>query len=669
MRLFRRKKEKKEKEKEELEFAGLEEILYAHGFAREPISEKLPRTLYEKLCFICERILPVDPDEKTKARMERAIEIAHLNITPRGAASLTLLSCGILSSLAFLLIVSKLLFGVGLTLGHGLLLITLAVPLAYYLYTYPMRLQRVFISRIGGDITMMILYMVIYLRDSPNLEGAISFAARNLTGPLAKDLKKLLWDLEIGRYFSVDDALMAYLSRWSCERYFVEAFQLMRTAIKQPTEKRLRMLDEVINVILRGSKERAKGFVHEMRMPVMLVHALGILLPVMGLVMFPIVGIFLAVKGEILFIGYDILLPIALYFFINHVLETRPPTFARIQIREHPLMPRKGRFRLGKKLELPCFWFTLLVSSPLIALASYLFLTAGRDNFFQSIFLTVAIAFAVFLYNYLSSFQRVKIRNEIQEIEQEFAEALFQLGHQTSTGTPIEVAIERATQSIGDLTIKKFYERILHNMRTFGMSFKEAIFNEKTGAILYYPSNLIRNVMRIVADAAKRGAEAASITMLAIARYLKNLSEMQSAILDMLGDVITSLRFQAYVLTPFVSGVIVTMGVVMIGLISRLMAAIQKIKLKGQAGQAGLPLLPWAKLGITTGEFQLICGIYFIETSLIIAAFISSIMYGEDEIGKRDLAAKILVFGGVIYLVSLLISYFIFYPMTVGMLK
>jgi hypothetical protein len=56
--------------------------------------------------------------------------------------------------------------------------------------------------------------MIIYMRSSPNLEGAIKFAAQNLEGPLAWDLRKLLWDIETGKYSSADAALVDYVYKW-----------------------------------------------------------------------------------------------------------------------------------------------------------------------------------------------------------------------------------------------------------------------------------------------------------------------------------------------------------------------------------------------------------------------------------------------------------------------
>ena len=633
-------------------------------FKKEEKLARMPRNLYEKLCNLSEKILPVEPDEATKRKIEHAIKLAHLHITPVGAASLTLLTCAAISGAAFLLILSKLLFGIGLSLGYGLLTILFAVLFSYYLYIYPLHLERRYLAKIGSEITMMILYMVIYLRNSPNLEGAIEFAARNLSGELAFDLRKILWDVEVGIYTTVDEALIDYLLLWQSDRYFVEAIQLMRTSLEQPEDKRIAMLDEAVNLVLSGTHEKAKNFAQQMKMPILMIHALGILLPVMGLVLFPIIGIFLDVRSEILFIGYDVLLPLAVYFFIYNVLEVRPVTISQVTMEEHPNMPPPGKFALGR-FYVPVSLAAALAASPLLLMGTYFYFLSGSDNLYPSLIITLGMVVFAFLFYFLSSFQRIRIREEITKVEQEFTEALFQLGNQVSTGAPVEIAIERATRSIGELSIKRFFDIILRNMRNLGMTFREAVFDEEYGAVLYYPSRLIKSVMRIIVDSAKKGIGVAALTMLSISRHLKNLAETQTRIHDMLSDVVSSLRFQAFLLTPLIAGIIVTMAAVIIGILNKLTSAVKHAAITGETGYI-TPFLPWGKLHVTPGEFQLICALYFIETSILISTFINWIENGGDEIYKQRMAARVLAIGSVVYFISFFVSYGVFAPITIG---
>ena len=71
--------------------------------------ENYPKQLsaYEKLCNISEKILKVSPDKKQEPLIRKQIETCHLNVTPSGTVSFTLLATivigffgGILSALS-----------------------------------------------------------------------------------------------------------------------------------------------------------------------------------------------------------------------------------------------------------------------------------------------------------------------------------------------------------------------------------------------------------------------------------------------------------------------------------------------------------------------------------------------------------------------------------------
>ena len=634
-------------------------------FKREEMLSRKLRTLYEKLCHLSEGILKVEPDKQTREKIERAIEVAHLNITPRGVASLTILSCFMTCLVAFILMLTSVLFGFGLSVGQGLMVFGFSVPLAYYLYTYPMKLEKRYMIRVGSELSFLILYMVIYMRESPNLEGALEFAAKNLSGPLALDMRKLLWDVEIGKYKSVDEALINYVTLWVGERYFVEAIQLLRSSNQQVGERRIMILEESMELVLSGTREKAKYYSQGLKMPILMIHALGILLPVMGLVMFPIMGIFLDIRSESLFIGYDIILPLVLYFFISDTLESRPITFSRISITHHPDIPPPNKFAVKTRKGtyfLPVIPVAVLAALPFLILGTILYFSAKpADNLNQSVIITTGIVVGMFTYYYLSSFQKVGIREETRKIEAEFTEALFQLGNQVSSGAPIEVAVDRSTKAISGLSIRNFFEIILRNIRRLGMTFSEAIFDKEYGAIRHYPSRLLGSVMRIVVDSSRKGVQVASMTMLNISRYLKNLHENQERIHDMLEDVLSSLKFQGYLLTPLVSGIIVTMASVIINIMGKLSATMQNLK---STSAAMTPFIPWGQLSISPGEFQLVCSIYFLETTMLVGLFINGIENGEDDTGKQSMIAMLILFGYIVYIMSLFVTLSVFSPIT-----
>ena len=273
--------------------------------------ETKPKTKYEIACAFSEKILPIRPNEKMKEKLEDNIKAAFMHATPKGVLSFS----AIIGLLLFALTFSLIYLGIGGVMG--IVLLIFAAGTTYYVYNYPTMQARVIGMKMSSDTVLAILYMVIYMRTSPNLEGALKFAAQHLKGPLSWDLKKLIWDIEVGVHSSADAALIDYVYKWKDKnKEFSEALHLLRGVAVEPSRRNI-IFDETISVILNGTRERAKHYAAGLRMPMMLIHAMGVLLPVMGLVMFPIVMIFMAdvVKPAFVFLGYDILLPAFLLFF------------------------------------------------------------------------------------------------------------------------------------------------------------------------------------------------------------------------------------------------------------------------------------------------------------------------------------------------------------------
>src|SRR3989338_4643616 len=512
----------------------------------------LPRTLYEKSCRISAAIINIKPDAKTAKKLEEVIEFSHLKITPIGVASLTIIFSLLTTIPTILLMMLTFFTPISiLPFGYGMLVMGISLFFVVYIYNYPFHLKSEYESEVSSEIVTMILYMAMYMRNNPNLEGAVKFASENLSGSIGLELKKMLWDVEVGNFVSMQEALLSYTEKWAKKREFVEAVELLITSMKQVGEKRIILLDETVNIVLEGSREEARHFNQQLKLPVMVVHALGIVLPVMGLVLFPVVAVFLNVSSSILFIGYDIILPLILYFVITGILETRPATFSKIDISENPDVPPEGKFASGKKLY-KAWHFGLLVGAAIIAFGILLLfneISAEGKNFegiIPALVISFGIATGLGVYNILLSKQRLAVRKKTREIETEFAEALFQLGNQISGGGPVELSLEHSMERIQNLKIKDLFGRALKNMKMLGLTFQQSFFDKEYGAIRFYPSKLIKSIMRTVVESTKKGVKTASVAMLSISKYLKGLHDTQEDVKEELNDTLSSLKFQSY---------------------------------------------------------------------------------------------------------------------------
>ena len=619
-------------------------------------------SLYEKVCGISETVLPINPPQKEK--FESAIKFAHIDITPKGAFGFAILFT-ILFALSFLLI--GFLLNILFNIPYLLFISAFAATIFYYLYSMPFTIATSFRIRASSEMVLAIVYMSIAMKVVPNIEYAIKFAATNLTGPLARDLKKILWDVYTGNFVSINDALEPFMEKWKRENEeFVKAIFLIKSAFFESSEKRNKMLAEAINVALNGTKERMKGYAQELKSPLTVLNALGILLPIIGLVFFPIMSIFLPdiIQPAFLVIGYNVILPIVIYWMMKTYLEKRPATFHQPNLSKYPKFAHE-------KILSPLLIISLIIASVATGFSYYQY-SLAKEAFSTSVLLysmivTWGLSGGIILYTVLTTINKIKIREEIVQIESELGEVLFQLGTQVTRGMPIENALQTSLPRIKDLKISKMVEKILYNMESFGMTFNAAVFDKNAGAINYFPSNLIEAVMKAVTEISKGGMAALSDAMLAISTYLRNMHEVEEELKDLLEDVSSTMGMQALILAPLSSGIVVSMSALVIRLMTVLKIAVDKIQSSfssyGPAGAAGggivISIINLNDIMSIYG-FQLIVGIYLIEVVAMISIFTSIIKYGDESIMKKYTLGKTLAIAIVIYSIVLLGAYFAF---------
>ncbi len=624
---------------------------YYKIYQEEEIKAAEIKTLYQKLAKKAGKILRIEPDEKTKQILQEAIDFAHLNITPSDAVSFSILLFLILG------VVGIALFFLNIFSLVSLMLYFLAVTLlTYYYYYYPVRLKKIYELKAGSELVMMILHMVIYMRNFPNLEGAVKFASENLSGPLALDLRKLLWDVENAVYNSMEEALLNFSLKWRKDfRELSDAINAIIYSLYTSGERRIAMLNESVKIILDGIKERSEQYALKLKSPIEMVNALGILLPTLTLTMLPIISIFLGdiVSVKVLIAGYNLLLPMFLIFIIKNILDERVITLPQPDISLHPNLPKKGCFRLYN-LEIPSILVSILIAIPFLA---YGYSVLESMNIYQSLVISFGIFLSVSSYFYLNSFQKVKIRNDILKLEEEFRELLFALGQEIKRGIPLESAIEKVIPTLRGTSSKNFLSKIVDNIKFRGYSLREAVFG-KEGAIHNYPSKLIHSIVRAIVDAAEKGTEIISRIMLSISKYLEDMHKLQNEIEEKFSEIVGSMSMQAKILIPFLCGIMNVLAYMMIKVITQIGATMKSLPITNQAAVPYASFLAslWQSLSITPASFQIVMGIYALEAIAILSWFINGIIVGEDEISLHYTIGKNLMFGGILYILITLIG-------------
>jgi len=286
----------------------------------------------------------------------------------------------------------------------------------------------------------------------------------------------------------------------------------------------------------------------------------------------------------------------------------------------------------------------------------------------MSMLIIIGVGMIISIFLILSNLQKSRIETSVYKMESEFEIALFQLGNRISGGTPLEMAVEKAEDDVKDMEIAKLFGITLRNMRTFGMTFESALVHPKIGSLRYYPSRLIRNVMRTVTDTAKRGVQYASESMLTVSKYLKSVRETQEYMKDLMSETTSSMQFQAYAMAPLVSGLIVAMSQVIIQVLVILGRRLDDMGFEAVFGIDAGKILG-STSAVTAGMFQIIIGIYLVEVIIILAIFITKINRGEDKVAQWYMAGKMIIVALTIYFLVAVGTSMLFGEMISGALQ
>ncbi|MFA5071415.1 MAG: hypothetical protein WC511_03560 [Candidatus Pacearchaeota archaeon] len=678
----------------------VENVNFSQSYTKfkEEMSPELSR--YEKWCNSLGNIIKLKVSSKDEEKVKRDLEIAHLDLEPWQPVSFSIM---VFIAVFFV----GLIFSVAITLFSGdaanfpllffVLIMFVALFLFYFVSNYPTRLANKWRLKASSQMVPAILYIVVYMRHTPNLEKAISFASQHLQYPLALDFKKIFYNVQIGKFSTIKESLDNYLMVWrdySVE--FIESFHLIESSLFEPDNaKRIQTLEKALQVVLDGVYDKMLKFTHEVKSPLTNVYMLGVVLPTLALALLPLAS---AMVGDYLkwyhvFILFNLIVPFFVFFLTDKIMFLRPGGHGETGLLErNPLYPTYK----SKKPFYKAFWiclpliligllpliFQLTPIPTLIGLKQdYTFTEIGLSFFgdesvfgFRDVggkltgpFGIGALIFGLFFTLGVALFFSMAFKNKTKELiverektkqlEVEFNNSLFQLGNRIGNGTPPELAFSKVAESTKGLKTEDFFRRVNYNIMQMGMSVEAAIFDEKRGAIAYYPSDLIATSMKVLVEAAKKGLTIAALSIISISEYVKNINKITERLRDMLAEIVSDMKSNMTFLAPLLSGVVIGLSAMITEILSKL--SISSLSESGVSNlgslDAILSIFDMTAM-IPPYLLQISVGIYLIEIIFILTGTLVIIDSGDDPLEKTNKTGKNLRTGIGLYFVTALIS-------------
>lgn len=677
-------------------------------------------SFYENACNFCEKLIKVSPGPNDLPKIQAAIKTSHLNMTPSGAYSFAMLIPTVIavfgSLFAYIIPSEPSFFFVFFFLIAGL-------ALYFPLQKLPLMIADSWRMKSSNQMILAVFFIVTYMRHTSNLERAIDFAANHLSPPLSLDLKKIIWDVQTETYDNIKDSLEAYLDTWkSTNAEFVESLHLVESSLYEGSEeRRIELLEKSLELILEETYEKMMHYAQNLKSPITMLHMMGIILPILGLVILPLVVSFMeGVSWYHLAVVYNLVLPIAVYYMGKNILSKRPTGYGQGDASEQNPNLKKykniilklggtdfsinpatisiiigGVLLIAGLLPLilhavaPGFdivydsesggFVTLSDSStykgtPKFSLLEYkkgqtadsvtgefpLLGPYGLGATILSLLLPMGIAFGIGFFYKSRSKNVIKIRENTKALEKEFASALFQLGNRLADGLPAEIAFDRVANTMENTVSGSFFKAISANIRRLGMGVEEAIFGPKKGALLAFPSNIIESSMKVLVESSKKGPLIASKAVLGVSKYIKEIHRVDERLKDIMEDIISSMRSQITFLTPVISGIVIGITSMVSSIIGRLSTQLaQGAATSGNAATVGNVLQLFGDT-IPTYYFQLIVGFYVVQIIYIMTVLSNGIENGEDKLNEEYQIGKSMISSTRLYCITALIIIIIF---------
>ncbi len=659
-------------------------------------------TRYEKWCRTLGNSIKIKLAEKDRKKIQKDIEIAHLDVEPGQVMGVALFSLLIVFFTGLILSVAIYLITGNFPILFIFLILITSAFLFYYFYSTPGRLANKWRLKASSQMVPCILYVVVYMRHTSNLERAIRFASQHLQAPLSLDFKKIFWDVETGKFSTIKESLDAYLETWrGYSLEFIESFHLIESSLYEPSnDRRIATLERALQVILDGVYNKMLKYSRTIRSPLTNLYMLGIILPTLGLALLPLASTLLNSETTLfswyhVVVLFNLIIPFLVFYLTTEILLKRPGGHGESSLLElNPLYPKYKSKKPYYKALLIClplliigllpFIFQYTPLPELVGLEKdYTFQEIGITSFgnmkffdFQlndtgktvgpfgivAVILSLFIPLSVGLFFSISYSEKtkelIKARKESKSLEKEFTSSLFQLGNRLGDGLPAEVAFSKVAESSRGTPSENFFKIVNVNLHQAGMSLEESIFNERRGALIYYPSSLIRMSMRILIESVKKGLNVAAISLMSISQYIKNIDKINERLRDLLAEVVSDMKSNMTFLAPLLAGIVVGLA----SMITLILVKLESItNIESVDTGIGVNISQFTTLFQVQGMIppyflQAAIGIYIIQIIFILTGTLVTVDAGEDKLRKMSETANNLKFGLTLYLIVTLIA-------------
>ncbi|MFP4545870.1 MAG: hypothetical protein ACLFPN_03360, partial [Methanomassiliicoccales archaeon] len=368
-----------------------------------------------------------------------------------------------------------------------------------------------------------------------------TYAAEKGEGILTDRIRETMWAVLTRRCQDAIEGLLAMLDSLSeLNDSLRQSVHLLISATYENTREGMeRLLDRANQTVLDGVKRATDDYVSSLSVPTLVLFSMGVVLPVMLFALMPLLALG-SVSPDPSGSSGNLLDPWMLAPLLLVVFPLVSLLYARSIVARNPLGDAASF-----PIELDRRWLYLVASWPLAVALTLLF--NGSPFFPYLIVLALVIPPSILL---AIALRPERGRPGREEVERDFARALFQIGNSMLTGHSLEGALEKGSGEGGHFS--RFAQCVLYRYKV-GREGLETIFGRRE----HYPvrSPLLEAAMVTVAQCSERDTQMAGKVAMNLARNIDNIRRSDEHLKERLRGVVEMMRSTAFVFAPLVLGI------------------------------------------------------------------------------------------------------------------
>jgi len=505
-------------------------------------------------------------------------------------------------------------------------------------------------------------HLVISLKQSPNLEQGIRFAAENGEGWLADSFRRIYWKVWTGKTRNAKHGLISLGEK---SKNFMPEFEravtLVNSAVSEKDrQKRNSSLDHSLEVLLSGAKNRVRSYVGSLFLPTLILFSLGSILPLIFISLLPVTSFFGMSMGsprEIIIILSATLVVIGAYS--QKILSSRPPSFT-VRTPESEL-PAWKTIVHGKKVNIILLFAALFLLTSGIGIF-YLLSEAGLIVFktglplfdeFGTMFAVAGAAASISITAWAWYKPRIKESKEINELEEQALDAAYHLSARLSDGKPLEESVGFVATSMPGTKTAELFKTVWNNIRRRAISIEQAFTDPRTGVLNKTKSSTLRTLFRLALSGSKKGTREAADALMTFARQLEDLRDAEKTMKEMIQKNISMLKATVAFFGPVVAGIVVTLHEIVQSAIISAKHAMTSVNTQYNlfSGLSGI-----GEKMVSVQAMQAIIGIYILLLSVVLIRYVTLIEQGEDKTAFAYNLARYMPVVAVVFMLTRMVS-------------